>query len=310
MKEISISTSTYQKYNAGKNLQRRSLEETVRFLHSVGFRYLDVGLSDYKNREDILWAEDWQDQIANVAQLCRNLGMTCYQGHTPFFPKSMLSTFPSQQALEDYKEYFRRSLIAASMLGIRWMVVHPITCKEENFEWRATLDANHRFWDPLIEVAMDRNVGIAYENQLPYLDRNTNFRSFCHYEELIALIDSYNDPQRIGACWDTGHANQSSLEQYRALKAVGSRLKVLHLNDNHYGTKDEHLLPWMGEVDWDRVIQALVEVDFPGTLNHEVGKVTTFASGKAQQELVRMSYNNALYFQNAYEQERIRQGKA
>lgn len=307
MKDFSIAVGTYRSFNKGK--ETRGLPETVQFLREVGFTCMDVGLARFTAHDDFLWADNWQEQTEQVAQLAKDLGVTFYQGHSPFVKGSVLATLKTQEELDEYKEYFRRSVLAAGMLGVKWLVVHPLNCPEENFERKATLGINHDFWDPFVELAGKNGVGIAFENQLPYLDRKYGFRYCCHYEDLCELIDSYNDPKLVGACWDTGHANQSQLNQYRALKTVGSRLQVLHLNDNHYGNKDEHLLPWMGQINWDDVIRALVEIDYPGTLNYETGKVGKYAYGEAQKQLMRLSYNSACYFQQQYEKELRRQGK-
>jgi sugar phosphate isomerase/epimerase len=304
---ISIAVSTYRSYNNGKDT--RSMPESISFLRSVGFEYLDVGLTSYKNHDDFLWADNWREQTLQIAQQAKDLGITFYQGHSPFMKGSILDNLKTPEGLEEYKEYFRRSVIAAGMLGVKWLVVHPLNCPEKNFERKACLEANHAFWDPFVELAAQNKVAIAFENQLPYLTRSYPFRYCSHYEDLCELIDSYNDPRLVGACWDTGHANQAQFDQYRALKTVGSRLQVLHLNDNHYGNKDEHLLPWMGQVNWDDVIRALVEINYPGTLNYETGKTSKYAYGEAQKQLIRLSYNNACYFAKRYEEELHRQGK-
>ena len=124
----------------------------------------------------------------------------------------------------------------------------------------------------------------------------------CQPGDLIEFVDSFADPM-VGICWDTGHANQNGFDQYRALTAVEHRLKALHLHDNHYGNKDEHLLPYMGEVKWEDVIRALVDIGYEGTMNYESAKACTRANGEAQMQLIRLSYANACYLRDLYEQE-------
>lgn len=68
---------------------------------------------------------------------------------------------------------------------------------------------------------------------------------------------------------DFGHAHINGLKQSEALAYVGSRLKVLHVNDNFAGD-DIHLPPFVGKVDWQDAMQGLSEVGFKGLLNYEI----------------------------------------
>ena len=106
----------------------------------------------------------------------------------------------------------------------------------------------------------------------------------------------------VGICWDTGHANQNGFDQSRALKAVGSRLRVLHLNDNHYGIRDEHLVPYMGEIDWAHTMETLAEIGYSGTLNLEVGKVARrLPEGSFKDTGVRLIYEAGAALRELFE---------
>jgi hypothetical protein len=43
--------------------------------------------------------------------------------------------------------------------------------------------------------------------------------------------------------------------------AIGDELYAIHYNDNH-GEKDEHLAPFLGNMNHDEVIRALIDVNF------------------------------------------------
>ena len=45
--------------------------------------------------------------------------------------------------------------------------------------------------------------------------------------------------------------------------AIGEELYAIHYNDNH-GKKDEHVAPFLGTLNHDEVISALVDVGFKG----------------------------------------------
>ena len=47
-------------------------------------------------------------------------------------------------------------------------------------------------------------------------------------------------------------------------------MKGLHLQDNR-GSKDDHLLPGMGVLPWDSILEALAEIGYDGDFTLEVG---------------------------------------
>ena len=79
------------------------------------------------------------------------------------------------------------------------------------------------------------------------------------------MIDSYGD-DRIGACWDTGHAHSCYADQYEPLLKLGPRLHCTHINDNLGGPGDHHLIPFSGAVNWESVMKALREINYSGDL--------------------------------------------
>lgn len=291
MMKLSAATKAYERHRNTSAL--RDIHEVLTFFRQIGFEAVDLTLEPIYHPDSILAGDDWQKKVEALGETATKLGLELYQCHTPYVKGCCIATCPHIKTEEDmvfFRQMLRRSIQASAMLGIRWAVYHPLTFPELNFERLPSLEANRKFFDEFVEFGLQNGVGTAFENQLPSLDRKIPTRFGSHYEELIALADSYNDPL-VGICWDTGHANQMKFDQGRAIRAVGSRLKALHINDNHYGTRDEHLLPYMGEVDWVTVAQALKDVGYAGTLNYEC-KFTMEADGEFQKELIRSMYRN------------------
>jgi len=58
------------------------------------------------------------------------------------------------------------------------------------------------------------------------------------------------------------------------VRTIGKRLGVLHLHDND-GERDDHLPPYLGNLDFDAMMEALKEVGYEGNINFEIhfGKV-------------------------------------
>jgi sugar phosphate isomerase/epimerase len=273
--------------------------EALKKLHEVGFDTVDFSFVYYEYADFILRADDWEKRIEEVGRVAEELRIKITQCHFPFIMEHLRLSHASEYS-EIFDECMHRAYIAAGMLGVRYGVIHPRTYPEFNHEAKACLEANHAYYDKFIELGIKHGVGTAIENQLPFLTRKLATRYCQHYDQLIELVDSYNDPM-VGICWDTGHANQMQFDQGRALRAIGHRLKALHINDNKYGTLDEHLLPFIGDCDWDDIIEALVDIGYDGDLTYETGRVGNLAPwGPFQDAFLRATRENGLCMMEMY----------
>lgn len=87
-------------------------------------------------------------------------------------------------------------------------------------------------------------------------------------EYAILLADAVG-PTRAGVCADTGHAALGDLGAARAIRMAGRWLITTHLQDNH-GKHDDHMPPGDGTIDWNSVVAALNEVQYPGCVMLEL----------------------------------------
>ncbi len=72
----------------------------------------------------------------------------------------------------------------------------------------------------------------------------------------------------VGVCFDSGHSNVYYNGDYPFDKFAGKIFEI-HLHDNH-GLKDEHLLPFDGNIDWDEIIGKLVKAGYKGDISLEL----------------------------------------
>ena len=119
----------------------------------------------------------------------------------------------------------------------------------------------------ILKVAEACNVKIALEN----MDK-PNFK---HFTYLMDNIDS----KWLGFCYDAGHHNLY-LPEVNLLEKYGDRLIAIHLHDNlmdwHPGydfTRDLHMLPFDGKVDFENVCKNLANTMYNNTLMLEVHRI-------------------------------------
>ncbi len=242
--------------------------EQIDRINKAGFKYLDFNFSDWSDSFDSPFAkDDWKEWIYSVKEFCDKNGIKFIQAHGPLY--NIFGEDTPQKRLRD--ELSLRSIEAASILGIPWVVFHAGTfdgdfdtvhrqqLKERNIEW----------FTPLVKACEKYNTGIAIENMASAFGKHHNCKScYCAYtDDLIELVDSFNS-DRVGICWDTGHANVNKSNQPYDLKKIGKRLKALHIQDND-GINDQHLPPYLGNIDWNAIMKALHEIDFDGPFTFE-----------------------------------------
>jgi sugar phosphate isomerase/epimerase len=87
-------------------------------------------------------------------------------------------------------------------------------------------------------------------------------------ESLVAMVDDELDLPNVGICLDLGHAHMMG-DAIEAIDAVSELLVATHVHDNH-GTRDEHLPPFDGTIDWPAALIALQKIGYEGTLMLEL----------------------------------------
>ncbi|WP_028549542.1 sugar phosphate isomerase/epimerase family protein [Paenibacillus sp. UNC451MF] len=243
------------------------LIESVRRSKEVGFQVMDVSFCHALFGKTELVKDNWEALISDLRNEAEKLGVEFSQSHPVF-----LTGHPANHPVEKqelFQEMMRRSIIASSILGVKWAALHPIEEKTEAlFDTEASIKANLEYFSPIVELAIKHNVGVAFENMIERAATKRRFAS--HAGELAALVDAYND-KAVGACWDFGHGNFLYKDQRFALRTLGKRLKSTHVNDN-YGQEDEHMFPFHGSVDWASIMPVLTEIGYEGDFSFETHK--------------------------------------
>ncbi len=208
--------------------------------------------------------KDFAREFVSDAEALNKAGLTCSQVHVPF------PTYPEpKQGINQAEEFafmksaIKKSFRAAKEVGAPYCVLHPIMrCGwgvDDNPE--LTFRMNVELYVELLDEAKKQGVKIALENMpCPWIPT-------ARPESLIAFIDEMGDEDFV-ACLDTGHANITKIPVDAFVRALGSRLKVLHVHDND-GVSDQHALPFTGITDWQAFATALKEINYQGALSLE-----------------------------------------
>ncbi|NMB95176.1 MAG: sugar phosphate isomerase/epimerase [Clostridiaceae bacterium] len=147
-------------------------------------------------------------------------------------------------------------------IGIKYAVLHPggRHMINEGCQPDEILNVRVDSLSRLIEYIKDTDMYICLEN----IDGTAP----C-YDELSRIINAVGT-SKLGICLDTGHANISGIDQVEFIRKAGTQIKALHIADNE-GTSDQHMMPYeRGNIQWDRIVPALKEINYSGLFNLEI----------------------------------------
>ena len=232
-------------------------EETA-FAQKAGFDEFDWDIP-VKTR----LADEYEKNILGAAETVIKGGMRIRYVHLPF-------SYPAENDAESW-EFFRiasfRAIDMAKKLGAEAAAIHPRTSMREDYDHDKEASDALEFLKPYVEYAHKVGLTLGLENMRGAgRSAPARIRRYAtDVNDLIYLADSLS----IGVTWDTGHANISMQDQVKSLEKVGSRLVLVHLNDN-FGEDDIHLAPFLGNIRWDGVMKTLKKIDYRGSLNMEV----------------------------------------
>jgi sugar phosphate isomerase/epimerase len=152
------------------------------------------------------------------------------------------------------------ALAIARHLPYRHLVVHlgtPMTERVASNDNQR--DIAKRSVEEIVDMAARVNVRVALE-VIP--------NPLSSAEALVSLVEDELDGIDVGVCLDYGHAHLMG-DLGEAVETLSGHLLTTHVHDNG-GTRDDHLVPYAGSIDWDAAMMETQKIGYDGTLMFEV----------------------------------------
>ncbi len=219
----------------------------IRRYKNAGFRAAAVSLE----QEDLA-IPDWKGHIVQIRDSMDAAGISCIQTHLWYY-----NILRSSESIDDETdECIRRSVEATAMLGAKWGALHPRAGHSYGYDIKREFQDNTKAVEKLLDTAARCGAGIAVEN-IPIFPDCPQYKFFTsNPKDHIAFVDQF-DPELVGICWDTGHANLMPYDQATVIRSLGDRLKIVHLQNNGQRLCDEHAVPSVGSIPWEHVMPAI-----------------------------------------------------
>jgi sugar phosphate isomerase/epimerase len=109
---------------------------------------------------------------------------------------------------------------------------------------------------------------------------------------LTDLIERDLDARHAGICLDFGHANLLG-DVADAVELAAEHLIATHVHDNH-GREDEHLVPYLGNINWSTALVSMLKIGYDGTYMLEVANSGSPAAVLEEARRARQRFERAL----------------
>jgi len=193
-----------------------------------------------------------REHVTELAAWFRSNPLEAFSMHAPLYPDREMGRagapavnvlHPEKARRIDAMDEIKRALETAEHISFRNLVVH--------------LGGREDGWSPrTIEYALTalEHLG-AFARPLGVRLLVENLTSEPTTPEHLVTILEMGHLDNVGICLDLGHAHLT-LGVHEAIAALGERIVSVHVHDNH-GSKDEHLWPGDGTIDWPATVTAL-----------------------------------------------------
>lgn len=262
--------------------------EILQLLKIGGFDAYDFTMFGADAFDILIDKEDYIERAEKVRKFSDDLGIKCNQTHA-IFP--VIKRNDSEYNEKTFKSIVR-SLEVGGILGAKACVVHP--CNDYSAE------QNFGIYQRLLPFAKKNDVKIALENMWNWDDVSDHaIKAACSdHADFKKHLDLLDEKWFI-ACLDLGHAEMKGLNTsaVRMIETLGKRLKALHIhgNDRHH---DLHQLPYVSDVDFEPIIDALVKVGYDGDITFEADTYMPGFPIKLYPAAARLMYEIGVYFKN------------
>ena len=236
----------------------------IKMIAAAGFEAIDYSM--YYSDSPV-FGRGGRILASELKRVAESYGVSFCQAHAPFsdFAVGAENDGRNRAVYNSICE----SIAIASKLGAPAIVVHPaLICPRLSREDRFNM--NMELYSHLVPFAKNYGVGILIENVIArHPEKNEKVvGSVCSdTAELIKYADALS-PMGVEVCFDAGHAGLAGESAAGMVKALGSRIKHIHLHDNDFET-DSHTLPYLLSTNYSSLCKALGRVGYSGDVSLE-----------------------------------------
>lgn len=237
----------------------------MRMILEAGFDALDLTMSV----PSALFCDDPAPLMQEMRRTAQAYGAVFNQAHAPFPSFKSGDTCQVRAYNEEMPKKVEHAIAVAGELGAQRIVIHPIWLPDATSDEMLAFNLEHI--GQFLPHARRAGVKIALENMWGHhKDAPTRIvPNVCSFgEELLRFVKAFDDPFVVPLA-DLGHFGLVGARADREIRAIGHALDGLHVHDNDF-YRDTHTLPFLEKIDFEAVIDALIDIEYRGDVTFEV----------------------------------------
>ncbi|MEM2979823.1 MAG: sugar phosphate isomerase/epimerase family protein [Thermoproteota archaeon] len=204
--------------------------------------------------------------LRRIKETADSLGVRIIQVHAPYgeidFELASIDSHKKDRALRKTLNLIKH----VGELELGALVFHTARLESSgNYDSQEAVEktrlVNIGFFKEASKQASEHGVEIAVENRL-----ENGYGALP--KDLSELLKEVNN-DCFGICLDVGHANVNKLDPSSFVESLGESLVATHIHDNN-GLEDQHLPPLMGNIDWNKLVNAFLKIGYRKPLILEV----------------------------------------
>ena len=206
--------------------------------------------------------------IAELGEWLSDTGLSLHSVHAPIVERMAKGRWVGAFSNASSDEGRRKAAVAeaeaaiaiAARIPFQFLVLHlGVPSSEQVNAGDNHAEAARRSVEEIAAAAARANVRVAVE-VIP--------NALSDAAALAWLVEEQLDGLDVGVCLDYGHAHLMG-DLCEAVETLSGHLWTTHVHDNG-GTRDDHLAPYLGTIDWDAAMMETQKIGYDGVLMFEV----------------------------------------
>ena len=230
----------------------RLTENQLAQLKQAGFDCIEIGLDRIRSADDFAAKIEQARQLQQSAQIT---GIKIWSIHIPYgrdIDISLCDPANREKALEEVS----RMISLCEYIKPEKLVIHASFEPVPENERAQRFEACKESLAVLVKTAAVYNARLTVE----CLPRTCLGNTSSEILDLINAIDG------LEVCCDVNHLLQETPQEF--IKRVGSPITTLHISD-YDGVDERHWLPGQGIINWNNVLDSLVNIEYQGPFMFE-----------------------------------------
>lgn len=190
-----------------------------------------------------------------IKRICVENGVVVDSVHAPLANDIDISN-PDSELRQFSVDLIIQTVDACTAIGCTTLILH-LSNRFPDGELDDRIISAQKSLDRIIPYAEQRKICLAIENLI-------NPNTLMLFDHILKQYQNDN----VGVCYDTSHANRVG-NLYSLLNKYSERIIAVHISDNK-GQLDDHMLPFEGNIDWERFAQHFASIDYKGVFLLEV----------------------------------------